>query len=302
MKKPLIFEIKGNSLDDGPGIRTVIFMKGCPLSCVWCHNPEGMRPGQEHSYDSKECIGCLTCLNTCSSHAITNEGGNLKVDRSRCSECHTCVSVCPAGALEIVGKELSIEWIVSEVMKDRPFFETSGGGVTLSGGEPTMFMDFCSGLLQEFKGLRTNTLLETCGLFEMDLFLEKMLPWLDMIYFDIKFFDSIEHKKCCGVANNKIIENFRTLSFMKPDQILPRVPLVPGITDTASNLNAIAEFLVSCNAGKVKLLAYNPLWPDKLVKFTGQHGPIPDLMKQFMKPEHVRSCSEIFTKHGIMTI
>ncbi len=302
MKKPLIFEIKGNSLDDGPGIRTVIFMKGCPLSCVWCHNPEGMRPGPEHSYDSKECIGCLACLNICSSQAIINEDGNLRTDRSKCSECHTCVSVCPTGALEIVGKELSIEWIVSEVMKDRPFFETSGGGVTLSGGEPSMFMDFCSSLLQEFKKLRINTLLETCGLFDMDRFLEKMLPFLDMIYFDIKLFDSSEHKKYCGVSNDKIIENFRTLSFMKPEHILPRVPLVPGITDTDSNLNAIAGFLLSCKVSRIKLLPYNPLWPDKLMKFSAQNRHIPEMMKQFMKPEHVRSCIELFTKQGIKTI
>jgi pyruvate formate lyase activating enzyme len=302
MKKPLIFEIKGNSLDDGPGIRTVIFMKGCPLSCVWCHNPEGMRPGQEHSYESKECIGCLACLNTCTSHAIINEGGNLRIDRSKCSECRTCVSVCPTGALDIVGKDMNIESIVSEVMKDRPFFETSGGGVTLSGGEPTIFMDFCSELLQELKKFGISTLLETCGLFDIDRFLDKMLPWLDMIYFDIKLFDSGEHKKYCGVSNEKIINNFRTLSFMKPEHILPRVPLVPGITDTDSNLDSIAGFLHSSKASRVKLLPYNPLWPDKLMKFSAQNKPVPEIMKQFMKPEHIRSCIEIFTKQSIKTI
>jgi pyruvate formate lyase activating enzyme len=302
MKKPLIFEIKGNSLDDGPGIRTVIFMKGCPLSCVWCHNPEGMRPGPEHSYDSKECIGCLTCVNTCSNHAINGDCGNLRIDRSRCSECHTCVSVCPTGALDIVGREMSIERVVSEVMKDKPFFETSGGGVTLSGGEPTMFMDFSSELLKECKRLGIDTLLETCGLFEIDRFLEKMIPWLDMIYFDIKLIDSSEHRKYCGTTNEKIIENFRTLCFMNQVQILPRVPLVPGITDTYSNLNAIAGFLVSCKVRKVRLLAYNPLWPEKLAKFSGQNRHVPEEMKKFIKPENIQSYREIFTSLGIETI
>jgi pyruvate formate lyase activating enzyme len=164
-----------------------------------------------------------------------------------------------------------------------------------------MFMDFCSGLIQELKKLELNVLLETCGLFDMDAFLDKMYPWLDMIYFDIKLFDSSDHKRYCGVTNEKILENFRTLSFMKPEQILPRVPLVPGITDTDSNLDAIAEFLVSSNAAKVMLLAYNPLWPDKLAKFSGRQGTVPDSMKRFMKPEHIRHCNEIFNNHGIDT-
>jgi pyruvate formate lyase activating enzyme len=301
MKKPLIFEIKGNSLDDGPGIRTVIFMKGCPLSCVWCHNPEGMRPLYEHSLDAKECIRCLACVEACASNAIAYEN-TLTVDRSKCSGCFTCVSVCPTGALDIVGKNMSIEKIVEQVARDKPFFDNSGGGVTLSGGEPTIFMDFCSELLQELKKFGINTLLETCGLFDIDRFLDKMLPWLDMIYFDIKLFDSDEHKKYCGVSNEKIIENFRTLSFMKPEHILPRVPLVPGITDTDSNLDSIAGFLHSCKASKVKLLPYNPLWPDKLMKFSAQNKPVPEIMKQFMKPEHIRSCIEIFTEQSIKTI
>lgn len=301
MKNPLIFEIKGNSLDDGPGIRTVIFMKGCPLSCVWCHNPEGMKPESGHSFDKQECIRCLACVEVCISKAITYED-TLKIDRSKCSGCFTCVSICPTGALDIVGKSLSIEKIVSEVVKDKPFFDTSGGGVTLSGGEPTLFMDFCSELLQELKKLKIQTLLETCGLFDMNSFLEKMISWLDMIYFDLKLIDSDEHKKYCGVSNKRIIENFKTLSSMKAGRILPRVPLVPGITDTGSNLNAIADFLVSCEVNRIKLLAYNPLWPDKLEKFSGQHRLVPDKMKQFMKPEHVKSCKEIFIKHGIQTI
>ena len=300
MKKPLIFEIKGNSLDDGPGIRTVIFMKGCPLSCIWCHNPEGMKSGFEHSFDVSQCIKCLTCVEVCNQGAITYDE-NFKVDRSKCLECFTCASVCPSGACDIVGKNMSVDKIVSDVLKDKPFFDTSGGGVTLSGGEPTLFMDFCSELLRELKKFKIHTLIETCGQFDMDSFLEKMFPELDAIYFDIKLFDDGEHRKYCGVTNTIILENFRTLCSMKGIEILPRVPLVPGITDTKHNLSAIADFLVSCGAERVKLLAYNPLWPDKLEKFGG-HSPVPDKMKKFMKPEHLRSCEEIFTKRGIQTI
>jgi pyruvate formate lyase activating enzyme len=300
MKKPLIFEIKGNSLDDGPGIRTVIFMKGCPLSCSWCHNPEGMKPGFEHSFDKRQCIKCLTCVEACNQGAIAYDEG-FSVDRSKCLECFTCASICPSGACEIVGKSVSVEKIVAQALKDKPFFDTSGGGVTLSGGEPTLFMDFCSELLRKLKILEINTLLETCGYFEMDAFLEKMFPYLDAAYFDIKLYDDGEHRKYCGVTNRKILENFRTLCSMKGLEILPRIPLVPGITDSKQNLIAIADFLLSCGAERVRLISYNPLWPDKLEKFGG-HGSVPDKMKKFMKPEHIRSCGEIFIQRGIQTI
>ncbi len=299
MKKPLIFEIKGNSLDDGPGIRTVIFMKGCPLSCVWCHNPEGMKPWFEHSFDSKECIKCLACAVICSQDAITYDDKH-RVDRSRCLECFTCTSICPTGALGIVGKSMSIENIVACVVNDKPFFDTSGGGVTLSGGEPTMFMDFCSELLTELKRHKIHTLLETCGFFDMVSFLEKIYPKLDEIYFDIKLLDDNEHKRYCGVSNENILENFRVLSNMKDKEILPRVPLVPGITDTDSNLNAVADFLISCGFDRVRLLAYNPLWPYKLEKFGGARL-IPEKMKKFMKPEQLKAYERIFIERGIHT-
>jgi pyruvate formate lyase activating enzyme len=300
MKKPLIFEIKGNSLDDGPGIRTVIFMKGCPLSCVWCHNPEGMKPGFEHSFDEKQCIKCLACVEVCNQGAIAYDEG-FEVDRSKCLECFTCTSICPSGACEIVGRSMSVEKIVAHALKDKPFFDTSGGGVTLSGGEPSMFMDFCSELLKEMKKYGIHTLLETCGYFDMDPFLEKIFPLLDSLYFDIKLYDDAEHRKYCGVTNKKILENFRTLCFMKGTEMLPRVPLVPGITDTKHNLGAIADFLISCRVERVRLLSYNPLWPDKMEKFGG-NGTVPDKMKKFMKPEHLRSCREIFIQRGIQTI
>jgi pyruvate formate lyase activating enzyme len=300
MRKPLIFEIKGNSLDDGPGIRTVIFMKGCPLSCVWCHNPEGMKPIFEHSFDKRECIKCLACVEVCNQDAITYDD-SPRVDRSKCLKCFTCTSLCPTGALSIVGKSMSVEDIVAYVVRDKPFFDTSGGGVTLSGGEPAMFMDFCSELLIELKKHKIHTLLETCGQFDMTSFVEKMFSNLDEIYFDIKLFDESEHKKYCGVSNEIILENFRILSSMNDRKTLPRVPLVPGITDTDSNLNATADFLVSCCMDKVRLLAYNPLWPDKLEKFGG-NGHVPDKMKLFMKPEHLKSCEAIFYRHGIKTI
>jgi len=298
VKTPLIFEIKGGSLDDGPGIRTVIFFKGCPLSCMWCHNPEGMSPGFEHSFDSKECIRCLICVENCGAGAISY-ADKFKLDKAKCIQCFTCVSMCPTGALDVVGKSLGIEKIVESVLKDKPFFETSGGGVTLSGGEPTLNMDFSSMLVKRFKEEGIKTLLETCGFFNYEDFAKKMLPWLDAIYFDIKLFDVDEHKKYCGVGNDKILNNFKKLLSESSVEILPRIPLVPGITDTKANLNRIAGFLISCGVSKVKLLSYNPLWPDKLEKFWSDSLKVPGKMRQFMKPDHLKNCRAFFENSDI---
>jgi pyruvate formate lyase activating enzyme len=259
-----------------------------------------MKPWFEHSFDNKECIKCLACVEVCNQDAITYDD-KLGVDRSKCLECFTCTSICPTGALSVVGKSMNVENIVAGIVKDKPFFDTSGGGVTLSGGEPTMFMDFCSVLLMELKKHKIHTLLETCGFFDIASFLEKMFPKLDEIYFDIKLFENSEHKRYCGVSNEKILENFKILSNMKGKEILPRVPLVPGITDTDSNLNAVADFLISCGVDRVRLLAYNPLWPDKLEKFGGV-DLVPNKMKKFMKPEQLKAYERIFIKHNIQTI
>jgi pyruvate formate lyase activating enzyme len=262
---PLILDIKGNSLDDGPGIRSVIFFKGCPLSCVWCHNPESKKAGPEISFDANECVACDTCIKTCPKDALSRENPFF-IDRERCNLCFLCVDNCPSGALSRVGKELSIDAIMSKVRNDIPFFKTSGGGVTLSGGEPTLFMDFLSELLQGLKAEGINVLLETCGLFKLDAFIEKILPHLDIIYYDIKLIDPKQHKQYCGVSNETILENFKQLNKMSTQggfNIFPRTPLIPGITATTENLTGIADFLHSQSIHKTQLMAYNPLWFEK---------------------------------------
>ncbi|MFW6113673.1 MAG: glycyl-radical enzyme activating protein, partial [Actinomycetota bacterium] len=207
-KDPLILDIKGNSLDDGPGIRTVIFFKGCPLSCVWCHNPESKRTGPEISFDAGECIGCDSCIGVCERGALSRSNP-VFIDRDKCDLCMRCVDECPAQALSSVGRSMMVEGIVEEVEKDLPFFKTSGGGVTLSGGEPTLFMDFASRLLRLLKSLSVHTLVETCGYFDYLDFKTSLYPYLDLIYYDLKLYDPEEHRKYCGVPNKKILENFR---------------------------------------------------------------------------------------------
>lgn len=262
---PLIFEIKGNSLDDGPGIRTVVFFKGCPLSCEWCHNPESQRREIELSFEGKKCVACDTCVGLCPEKALDRKNPYF-IDRGKCSLCMACADACPSGALSAVGQAMSVEEIVRIAEKDIPFFANSGGGVTLSGGEPTLFMDFTARLAGELRKSGIAVLLETCGHFNRDAFMERIYPHLEMIFFDIKIIDPDEHRRLCGRPNDVILENFRRLHGAFLDggiPVLPRVPLIPGRTATDENLSAIAAFLREQGARRVGLLQNNPLWFEK---------------------------------------
>ena len=304
-KKPLILDIKGHTLDDGPGIRSVIFFKGCPLNCVWCHNPESKKPEPEISFDPKECVGCKACVDVCPEGAISFDLPH-RVDRARCTLCMACAEACPSKALAPVGKLMEIEDIVDAVIRYKPFFDTSGGGVTLSGGEPTLFPEFLSGVLKALKAAGIHTLLETSGHFARERFETLILPWVDDIYMDIKFISSDSHKKHCGIPNDRILENFRWLHSVKEGRgigLLPRTPLVPGITDTEENLSAIAGFLKDLNVEKAALLAYNPLWHDKNFKI-GEENILgqKEIMTKWMSRERIRECEAVFRKAGITLV
>jgi pyruvate formate lyase activating enzyme len=277
-REPLILDIKGNSLDDGPGIRTVVFFKGCPLDCSWCHNPESKLARAELSFDEKECVACDSCLQVCECGAL-DRGQAGFVDRVRCDLCGACARECPSGALTVVGRRMSVEDIACVVEKDRPFFETSGGGVTMSGGEPTMFIDYCSRLLARLHGEGIHTIVETCGQFDLEEFARAIVPHTDAVYFDLKLLDEDLHRLECGTSNEKILENFRSLAARYPEggsgpELLARIPLIPGITATSSNLSSLAAFLRESGARRVALLPYNPLWTDK-TRNLGKPGPAP---------------------------
>ena len=302
MKAPLILEIKGNSLDDGPGIRSVIFYKGCPLSCVWCHNPESKKSVVEISFDAKMCIDCGACRDVCPEEVLSREN-RFYIDRSKCTLCFLCADACPSGALDRVGKAMSVEDILKKILPDKPFYETSGGGVTLSGGEPTIYMEFISQLLKALKQQNIHTLLETCGYFDLDKFMDMLYPYIDTIYFDIKIIDSIAHKKYCGHSNEKILDNFKQLSITaKKDGkvFLPRTPLIPDITDTEINIREIAALLKSLDITEAALLAYNPLWHEKSDKVG-----VEDLYKNskamtsFPENTILERCRDIFAEAGI---
>ncbi|MCP4603528.1 MAG: glycyl-radical enzyme activating protein [Proteobacteria bacterium] len=302
MKTPLILEIKGNSLDDGPGIRSVVFYKGCPLSCIWCHNPEGIKTTQEISFDAKTCIDCGECRNVCIEDALS-PNNRFYIDRSKCTLCFLCLDVCPSGALEQVGKPMSVDEILEKILPDKPFFDTSGGGVTLSGGEPTLYMEFTSQLLKALKQKKIHTLLETCGHFKLDKFMDKLYSHLDTIYYDVKIIDNKSHKKYCGLSNEKILDNFKQLykTASKDNKLLlPRVPLIPDITDTEENIKSIAEFLKSLSIDEAALLAYNPLWHEKRYK-VGADDPYKNYksMTSFSGREVLERCKTAFSDMGI---
>ncbi len=238
----------------------------------------------------------------CPENALSKDN-RFYIDRNKCNLCFLCVDACPSGALDRIGKTMFVDEIVKKILPDKPFFDTSGGGVTLSGGEPTLFMDFTSQLLKSLKQNNIHTLLETCGYFDVNKFMDKLYPYLDTIYFDIKIMDSTAHKKYCGTSNEKILDNFTQL-YLKASLdgkiFLPRTPLIPDITDNESNIKGIASFLKSLNITEAALLAYNPLWHEKSDK-VGVEDPYKNskVMTTFTDNSVTEKCKDIFRNAGI---
>ncbi len=300
-RQALILEVKGNSLDDGPGIRTVIFVKGCPLSCSWCHNPESKRADAELSFSRRDCIDCGLCRTVCANKALDADNP-LYIDRNACRLCFACVDVCPTRALSRVGKPLSIDAIVETALGDALFYSASGGGVTLSGGEVTMFPAFAGELLRRLKAHGIHTLVETCGHFNPGQFEARMLPHIDTIYFDLKLFRTDQHKFHCGVGNELILSNFKNLYAKSRNghfTVLPRIPLIPGISDTEENLAGFADFLVAQKAERVQLLPYNPTWLEKNQKLGIDVEDHYLRGQTWQDDQKLQFCESIFTGRGI---
>jgi len=254
--RPLIFDIRHFALDDGPGIRTTVFMKGCPLSCIWCHNPESMKAGQEIAFYSERCISCGDCMKVCLEDAISLENPG-RILRNKCKVCGQCAQECPTTALEIIGKYYPVDDLIEILLSDRIFFETSTGGITFSGGEPTLYMNYIGKVMRRLKENNLHIAIETAGVFNLSEFEKKLLPYIDLIYFDLKIFNSHEHKRYTGKSNEQILQNFVYLKKTSSVKVVPRVPLVAGITATADNLTEIATFLKNTGCSKSELLPYN---------------------------------------------
>ena len=292
MTRGLIGDIGRYALHDGPGIRTTVFCKGCPLHCPWCHNPEFIDPRVELALQGERCIGCGECVDCCPEGALAVVDGTVRLDRGRCTGCGGCVEVCPTRALELVGREFTPSELVELLLRDRRFYEVSGGGVTLSGGEPTLQLAFCGELLARLKRAHVHTALETNGLFAWEAFATTCLPHLDLVLFDVKLIDPLRHWRAVGAGNEVILANLARLQALRPEDVLVRVPLIPGWTADAANLGGIAAHLRNLGVQRVSLLPYHPHGLDKAAR-VGRAVP-PDLPPQPMDQASQEACRRLF--------
>lgn len=239
----LIFDIKRFAVHDGPGIRTTIFLKGCPLSCWWCHNPEGLSNSQEIIYYDYKCMNCDKCINICQQNALEEKNNKIVRNHKICTSCGNCVEICPTASQQIIGQKISAENAIKEIEKDHIFFETSNGGVTFSGGEPLMQHEFLKETLKLCKKRSIHTALDTSGFCHSDVF-NTLIKFNDLFLYDLKIIDDQQHKKYTGVSNKKIIKNLDILQEKEKDIII-RFTIVKGITDTKENLRDIINLVSS---------------------------------------------------------
>lgn len=266
-----ILHLQRLSTEDGPGIRTTVFFKGCPLACAWCHNPESIPSQPQVQWLEQRCIGCGTCLEACPRGCLSRDAaGAIVIDRNCCVGCGACATACPANALELLGRTLTGDELVREVLKDRAYFEASGGGVTLSGGEPTLQATFAKTFLQRMRAEGVPTALDTCGLMSPAT-LETLLPYVDLVLYDLKEIDSEKHRAFTGQPNTTILENARLLRRLMAEhtpatRLWIRTPLIPGATATRENLLGLGAFIANTLDGAVErweLCAFNNLCRDK---------------------------------------
>lgn len=265
----MILHLQRLSTEDGPGIRTSVFFKGCPLSCQWCHNPESITARAQIQWLENRCIGCDSCIQACPKHGLARLPGGIARDRTACTVCGECAKACPSGAMEILGARIDAAALTKELLKDRAYFAKSGGGVTLTGGEPTLQADFASALCDRLAQAGVPVALDTCGLCAPST-LERLIDRLDTILFDLKFIDPDQHKQWTGATNPLILKNLlhvRERVENAPDKVLwVRTPLIPGATFTQENLHGIGEFLqhnMEDTVQRWELCAFNNLCRDK---------------------------------------
>ncbi len=298
-----ILEIQRMSTEDGPGIRTTVFFKGCPLACGWCHNPESISPLPQVQWVGVDCIGCGTCVAVCPKEALSMDGKGVHIDRERCSGCGTCAEECPSGSMELLGTAWDVDSLARELVKDRVFFEQSGGGVTLSGGEATLQAAFCHAVLERLTNEGIQTALDTCGQLSRRNF-ESLLPLLDILLFDVKEMDPKRHLHFTGRSNETILNNLAFAGAWAREhkhlqQFWVRTPLILGATATAFNIRSIGAFIAKHLAGNVdrwELCAFNNLCGDKYtrlgLRWDYAHTPL-------LSPEQMETYASIAKDSGV---
>ena len=254
--KGTVFNIQRYCVDDGPGIRTTVFLKGCPLRCQWCHNPESISPKPELVLHEDRCLRCGDCMKLCKNNAIISEDGKFVTLREFCLACGTCIELCYAEAREIVGKEMTTEEVMVEIEKDVVFFDESDGGVTFSGGEPLLQHEFLVELLEECGKKNIHRVVDTTG-YTSPSILECVSRSVDLFLYDVKTLDDEKHRAYTGVSNRLILENLRRLAEWDK-KVIVRIPIIPGVNDDSENIGQTGLFVASLrNVGEVHLLAYH---------------------------------------------
>ena len=255
-----LFDIQRYALHDGPGIRTAVFFKGCPLSCWWCHNPEGQSPQPNLMYFENRCLVCGECIRVCPHGAVHCLNGEIHTS-SACQVCGTCADACPAGARKTVGRRMTVSEVMREIQKDLIFWDESGGGVTFTGGEPLAQPFFLQSLLDACREKRINTVVETCGLAKKDVVVD-LSEKASLFLYDLKILDPAKHKKYTGVANDSILENLEALA-EKKRRVIVRYPLIPYINDDSGNVRRMVALLSRLHLRQIHLLPYHETGTEK---------------------------------------
>ena len=291
-----IFDIKRYAIHDGPGIRTTVFLKGCPLSCAWCHNPESWQKKPQPSVRVLRCQGCGRCIDVCTHEAITLESGKAVTDPKRCVRCGECLDTCLANAREILGRDITVADLVTEIEKDRIFFDESGGGVTFSGGEPLAQADFLCQVLEACDEEELHTAVDTTCYAETEV-LERVAEHARLFLCDLNHLDTDKHEQFTGVRNEQILSNIRQLSaWGKPLHL--RIPLVPGFNDSVDNIRHTADFIKSISTvQRIDVLPYNRSGVDKTQRL-GAGSPV---IKDFGPSDdaHIARVAAEFKKAGV---
>jgi pyruvate formate lyase activating enzyme len=272
-KSGLVFNIQGYSVHDGPGIRTLVFLKGCPLRCLWCSNPESLSSKPEVGHNASKCLGCGRCVAACPDKALELTDCGVIIDRGRCTGCGRCAKACPAKAMILFGEVMTARAVLDKVEQDAAFYSRSSGGMTVSGGEPFLQFEFLLALLKEADRRAIHKAVETCGCVQEGLFLEGA-ALLDYLLFDIKHMDGSIHKKVTGRDNKQILRNLQSVRQRYPS--LPvhiRTPIIPGVNDSEEAVEAIARFVKDLGVERYELLPFHRLGEPKY-GFLGQSYPV----------------------------